>query len=71
MISIRNPLRQTQRIKDACNGMSFFSLCHTICLSIMTESLPLLSDFEKMLLDRIEDLGGRIHKENILQIFVC
>ena len=30
----------------------------------MTESLlpPLLSDFEKMLLDRIEDLRGRIHK---------
>ena len=28
----------------------------------MTESLPLLSDFEKMLLDRIKDLRGRIHK---------
>ena len=28
----------------------------------MTESLLLLSDFEKMLLDRIEDLRGRIHK---------
>jgi hypothetical protein len=29
---------------------------------IMTESLPSLSDFEKMSLDRIEDLRGRIHK---------
>ncbi|HEY6885565.1 MAG TPA: hypothetical protein VI278_16145 [Nitrososphaeraceae archaeon] len=28
----------------------------------MTESLPLLSDFEKMLLDRIKDLRDRIHK---------
>ena len=28
----------------------------------MTESLLLLSDFEKMLLDRIEDLRSRIHK---------
>ncbi|MBV9177249.1 MAG: hypothetical protein JO327_00265 [Nitrososphaeraceae archaeon] len=28
----------------------------------MTESLPLLPDFEKMLFDRIEDLRGRIHK---------
>jgi hypothetical protein len=28
----------------------------------MTESLPLISDFGKMLLDRIEDLRGRIHK---------
>ena len=28
----------------------------------MTESLLLLSDFEKMLLDRIEDLRDRIHK---------
>jgi hypothetical protein len=42
------------------NNMSFFSLCHT---SIhMTESLPSLLDFEKMLLDRIEDLRGRIYK---------
>jgi hypothetical protein len=30
----------------------------------MTQSLPLLSDFEKMLLDRIKDLRGRIHKEH-------
>jgi hypothetical protein len=28
----------------------------------MTESLPLLSDFEKILMDRIEELRGRIHK---------
>ena len=28
----------------------------------MTESLPLLSDFKKMLLDRIEELRGRIHE---------
>ena len=28
----------------------------------MTESLPSLSDFENILVDRIEDLRGRIHK---------
>ena len=28
----------------------------------MTESLPSLSDLEKMLLDRIDDLRGRIHE---------
>ena len=28
----------------------------------MTESLPLLPDFEKILLDRIEELRGRIHE---------
>jgi hypothetical protein len=28
----------------------------------MTESLPSLSDFENILLDRIEELRGRIHK---------
>jgi hypothetical protein len=32
---------------------------NTICLSIMTSSL---SDFEKILIYRIEDLRGRIHK---------
>jgi hypothetical protein len=37
------------------------------CLSIiMTESLPSLLDFEKMLLDRIEDLRGRIHKARMI-----
>jgi hypothetical protein len=36
--------------------MRFFSV---IGLSIMTTSL---SDFERMLLNRIEDLRGRIHK---------
>jgi hypothetical protein len=28
----------------------------------MTESLLLLSDFEKILLDRIEELRGRVHE---------
>jgi hypothetical protein len=28
----------------------------------MIEPLPLLSDFEKILLDRIDELRGRIHK---------
>ena len=48
-------------IKDACTTWAFLA-CVILCSHIMTESLPLLSDFEKMLLDRIEDLRGRIHK---------
>jgi hypothetical protein len=46
-----------------------FLACVILSLSIiMTESLPLLSDFEKMLLDRIKDLRGRIHETVMIEI---
>jgi hypothetical protein len=42
--------------------MTFFSFGQIKSIYHMIETLPLLSDFEKILFDRINELRHRIHK---------